>query len=257
MHYNRFRKNIFSQNGEDGVLLKIIWEIKLKLNNLEVCEFGASDGKLYSNTFNLVKEFNASAVYIEGNKKLYLKLLKLKDLYPSIFTINKYVKTKGKFTLDKILAKSKIKKNFDILSIDIDSYDLEVWKSLKNYRPKIVVIEINSHLIPGIKQYHNKKNNKVGNSFSSTVLVGLNKGYVLAHHYGNLIFVKKKYLSKLSLKKNFLSNPDLLFNFDWVNGKNEFFIIKFIKFLIPKLIVKIIPIQFKNQIIRLLYFLKF
>ena len=80
---------------------------------------------------------------------------------------------------------------------------------------------------------------------------------MLAHHYGNLIFVKKKYLSKLSLKKNFLSNPVLLFNFDWVNGKNEFFIIKFIKFLMPKLIVKIIPIQFKDQIIRLLYFLKF
>ena len=37
MHYNSFRKNIFSQNGEDGVLLKIIQEIKLKLNNLEVC----------------------------------------------------------------------------------------------------------------------------------------------------------------------------------------------------------------------------
>ena len=62
-----FRKNIFSQNGEDGIIEEVIKRLELK--DLEVCEFGAWDGKHFSNTFNLVKNFNARAVYIEGDKK--------------------------------------------------------------------------------------------------------------------------------------------------------------------------------------------
>lgn len=36
-----------------------------------------------------------------------------------------------------------VPKDFDILSIDIDGYDYHIWKSLKNYSPRIVCIEIN------------------------------------------------------------------------------------------------------------------
>ena len=38
-----FCKNIFSQNGEDGIIEEIIKRLELK--DLEVCEFGAWDGK--------------------------------------------------------------------------------------------------------------------------------------------------------------------------------------------------------------------
>ena len=47
-----FRKNNYSQNGEDGVLEKIT--NLLELNNLELCEFGAWDGIQGSNTFNFI-----------------------------------------------------------------------------------------------------------------------------------------------------------------------------------------------------------
>ena len=72
--------------------------------------------------------------------------------------------------MEKVLEKTKIPVDFEILSIDIDSYDLDVWETLEKYRPKIVVIEINSSIKPGVIQRHGLKNQ--GNSFSATVEVG-------------------------------------------------------------------------------------
>ena len=50
--YLKYRKNYFSQNGEDGILAKLLKDLKIK-NNITACEFGAWDGKHYSNTYNL------------------------------------------------------------------------------------------------------------------------------------------------------------------------------------------------------------
>jgi hypothetical protein len=47
------RNNIFSQNGEDGVIEYIL--DKLNITSGTCCEFGAWDGKHLSNTFNLIK----------------------------------------------------------------------------------------------------------------------------------------------------------------------------------------------------------
>lgn len=94
---------------------------------MEICEFGAWDGKHLSNTFNLVKNFNARAVYIEGDKKKYQDLLKTAKEYPNILPINAFVSHKNdRNSLDNLLAPTFLKKDFDILSIDMDVHDLEV-----------------------------------------------------------------------------------------------------------------------------------
>ena len=74
VNYLKFRKNIYSQNGEDGILEEIIKRINLK--EIEVCEFGAWDGKHYSNTFNLVENYSAKAVYIEQDSARFNDWLK-------------------------------------------------------------------------------------------------------------------------------------------------------------------------------------
>mgnify|MGYP000430120018 CR=1 FL=1 len=55
------------------------YSILEKSKNLWCCEFGAWDGVKGSNTFNLVKNYNFNAVYIESDRERFLDLLKTKE----------------------------------------------------------------------------------------------------------------------------------------------------------------------------------
>ncbi len=115
-------------------------------------------------------------------------------------------------SLDEVLSQTDIPTDFDVLSIDIDSNDLDIWESLTKYRPKIVVIEINSGIMPGILSRHNKMHD--GNSFSSTLRVASEKEYVLVCHTGNCIFVRKELISKLNIPQRYIDYPELLFRYE-------------------------------------------
>ena len=246
--FHKYKKNFYSQNGEDGIIFEILKRLKLKSKNNWCCEFGAWDGIHGSNTFNLVKNYNFNAVYIEGDKKKYLDLLNTGKKFKKIIPFNKFVtyKKNSPKSLDKILQKTNIIKNFDVLSIDIDSFDLAVWKSLKKYRPKIVIIEINSGIPPGVRQMHG--NGKIGNSFTSTVELAKKKNYQLVCHTGNCVFIDKKYSKKIRINKKFLNNNnvDLLFDKSWFN-KKEYLLKKILKILLPKKIIELLA-SFKNKV---------
>ena len=212
------------------------------------CEFGAWDGINSSNTFALVEKYNCSAVYIEKNQKKFKKLFKTAEKFSSIIPINSFVDRykSSENSLDNILGKTKIPKDFDILSIDIDSYDLDVWESLINYEPKIVIIEINSSILPGILQKHGPT--KQGSSFTSTVNAAKNKGYELVCHTGNCIFVKKKFVNLLEINNTFFENPELLFERSWLL-KNNNFILNFLKKFIPDFLLAFLKI-FKKKLFK-------
>ena len=57
INLDNFKKNNYSQNGEDGIIKEITKRLKLDKNpkNNWCVEFGAWDGIHGSNTFNLVK----------------------------------------------------------------------------------------------------------------------------------------------------------------------------------------------------------
>ena len=91
MNLLEFKKNVFSQNGEDGILEYIFEKLSDLLPSEKWCvEFGAWDGKHLSNTFNLVKK-DWNAVYIEGDSEKYNDLLKTTESYPKIVPINAMV----------------------------------------------------------------------------------------------------------------------------------------------------------------------
>jgi len=193
----KFGLNVYSQNGEDGVIKELLR--RLGIENGWVCEFGAWDGKEFSNTFSLIKKgFNG--VYIEGDTTKYNDLLKTVEEYPNIIPINAFVDYEySENSLDNLLKNTDIPYDFDILSIDVDSFDYQIWKSFVNYRPKIVIIEINSSINTDVKDHIHTPGVYQGTSFRPTFNLGLEKGYKFVLHTGNMIFIRNDLFDKLDI----------------------------------------------------------
>lgn len=227
--FTKYMKNVYSQAGEDGVIL----EIARRLNILDstsgdftVIEFGAWDGKHLSNTFSLVESYACRAFYIEADTKRFQDLITTAQQFPSISPVNARVVTDSNDnnSLDNILDRNGCPNDPAILSIDIDSSDLDIWESLTRYKPKIVVIEINSSMPPGV--YMRQGHHVNGNSFSATLAVGKAKGYSLVAHTGNMIFVRDDLVPSLQINERYLDFPELLFRTEEVllfkNGTRRF-----------------------------------
>ena len=206
---NKYSKKIFSQFGEDGIILEILNRFTKKNLDNWCVEFGARDGISDSNTQNLIKNYKYKAVLIEGDKKYFTELCKN---FPQeeIVKINKFVNFDGQNKLDNLLKSTNIPKNFDFLSIDIDGCDYYIFESLSEYKPKILSIEFNQ-LIPNAVEFVQKKDFKIKQGCSARSLVNLakKKNYELvASTLTNLFFVDKSYSNMIL--KNSVNLNDLI-----------------------------------------------
>lgn len=209
--YEQYNYNIYSQNGEDGVIEELL--NRLNITNGWVCEFGAWDGIYLSNTFNLIKNKSFNAVLIEGDKNKYIDLLKTVEDFTNIIPIEAYVDHNNTSnSLDNLLKNTNIPYDFDILSIDVDSYDYQIWKSLKDYKPKIVIIEINSSVKVDNKDWIHTPGKYNGTGFKPTYELGLEKGYKFVLHTGNMFFIRNDLFEKLNITYN---NPLENFRNNW------------------------------------------
>jgi hypothetical protein len=213
----QYRKNYYSQNGEDGIIREILKRLDIK--NGFCIEFGAWDGKHLSNTYYLVEICGWKGLYIEGDPNKFADLLKnTMVLAGKIIPVNAYVGLKGESLLDCIIAKYNVQENFDLLSIDIDSYDLDIWKSVTKFRPKVVIIEIDSDIEPTLSRI--LPDGRAERSFANMLKLGHQKGYSLVCHTGNMIFVVNELVDKLNMAQE-LSDPNKLFCDRWIREKNS------------------------------------
>lgn len=197
-NFKKSRNNrYFSQSGEDGLLEFILEKIPAK--DSWCCEFGAWDGKHLSNTYHFITKLNYNSVLIEGDSKKHSELCANMSEFNSI-CINEMVGFKGESTLDSILSKTPIPKDFDLLSIDIDGDDFHVWNALNNYSPKVIIIEINIRDKPNVDRINISGSpvqwGVTGTSIKSMTELAVRKGYSLIAHAGcNVIYVRNQYYS--------------------------------------------------------------
>ena len=210
INLHKSRYNVFSQNGEDGVIEKIL-EISFKdKKKINTCEFGAGDIQKNSSTFNLVKNNKVNfSVFIEKDLNLFNRLSNLKLKYPAIILMNKLVdfKKNSNDTIDNILKNNNISNDIDIMSIDIDSYDLDIYRSINEYHPKLIIIEGGKQKY-GVFSEHSI--DKELNSFTSIYNV-VNKKYHLIFYNGNLFFLNKTFFSEKHIKDNYYIDDEYQF----------------------------------------------
>lgn len=204
MNYAQFARNEYSQFGEDGIIEHVLERIPA----LDKCcvEFGAWDGIHLSNTFNLIKNRGYRAVLIEADRKKFQVLRKNMAQYGATL-VNEFVTFDGENTLDNILGRTAIPRDFDFLSIDIDGNDYWILDSLEEYRPKVICIEYNPS-IPNEVEYVQPRDFsvKMGASARSICKLAERKSYALvATTRCNLIFVDQAYFPLFQIDDNRLA----------------------------------------------------
>ena len=191
-----YRKNIFSENGEDGIIEKIFSEIKPKSHLC--CEFGAWDGIWASNCRNLIINYNWDAIMIEGDPVRYKDLSKTYMNNKTVRCYNKYIDNKEN-SLNNILT-TEDRNNLDFLSIDIDGLDYEIFEDIE-FHPKVICIEVNTGHSPdaNIKISRDIAVNNVGQPLPYFVNIAKTKGYKLVCFTGNAFFVNKELLRNTNI----------------------------------------------------------
>ena len=140
------KKNEKSYSGEFFNLEKIM--NKLNINNGYIVDVAAGDGYRQSCTLGFFKK-NWEGLCIEMNPARFSIL---SFLYQEFSKVNLLKIKVTPLNIHLILEANNISKNFDLLNLDIDSYDLEILDKIlnENFRPKVISMEINEKIPPPI-----------------------------------------------------------------------------------------------------------
>jgi hypothetical protein len=143
---NRHEFKIYSQYGEDGILLYLF--SLLGTTNKKFVEFGVNDGRECL-TANLSVNFGWSGLLIEGDPeafnraKIFYRSLLPGSASDRIKIVNNLVTAEN---INALLQDNGVTGEIDFLSIDIDGNDYWVWKAINAINPRVVVIEYNGIL---------------------------------------------------------------------------------------------------------------
>lgn len=186
---NQHEFKVFSQHGEDGILLHIFSKIQPK--TFRFVEFGTEQG-MECNTANLSINFGWSGLLMDGSsenvniaRRYYQRKLRQKS--GNVRIEQCFVTAEN---INESLSKNSATGEIDLLCIDIDGNDYWVWKAISAVSPRVVVIEYNASLgaeksltIPYAPCFERYKAHASGfyhgASLSALAKLAESKGYVL------------------------------------------------------------------------------
>jgi hypothetical protein len=144
-----FRKKAgFSRFEEERILAKYITELLPPGHDRTAVDIGAGDGVRWSNTHALFQS-GWRGVGFESDPRKFRKLVRTYRHYSEVSASSDRVTPE---TIVTFLESFGIKRDFSVLSLDIDGYDYWILKAiLAAFRPRLVVTEINEKIPPPIR----------------------------------------------------------------------------------------------------------
>ncbi len=206
--------SVFSTDGEDGVIEKIFSIIEPTTRF--AVEFGAGNGVRASNTRRLIIEEGWSSLQIEGDPGRAKEMKANFRDYPKVTALEAWV---WPGNVELLFEENGVPYDLDLLVIDIDSNDYYVWRAIHDFRPKVVLIEVQPAFPPPEKMvidFHPMTywdySGYRGASLQSLTDLARKKGYELIHHFSssvNAVFVDATYLPLFGVRDN---SPEALYN---------------------------------------------
>jgi hypothetical protein len=141
---NRLEAQVYSQNGEDGILAEIF--SRIGTTNRVFVEFGAGDGTENNSAYLLLKGW--SGFWFDGEES---NLSTMRRQFAQPIEGKRLVVAREFFTAENavdLLKKHSVPTEFDLLSLDVDRNTSWIWRALKPLRPRVAVIEYNAHIPP-------------------------------------------------------------------------------------------------------------
>jgi hypothetical protein len=201
---HKYARDFFSsQNGEEGILLECV--SRMGLQSGHAVEIGGNNGLYCSNTALLLKDHGWNGLFVEANYDLHLESKQNWKDNPKVR--HQCCKVDGKN------VNAFVKDGCDVLSIDTDGADPQIFAGLEA-QPKLVIVEIDSSIPPDVWSF----NSDGAAGYALMTELGIEKGYFLLCHTGNLIFIDAQYkhLFPEVKSKHPLIDSELYFNRAWL-----------------------------------------
>lgn len=177
-----FEHQVYSQNGEDGILTEIF--NRIGITSRTFVEIGVGDGR--ENNTAMLLAGGWSGLWLEGDRKCASAI---RNHFAPLLTSGKLKLTEGFITAENVsglLAQAGTPVEMDLLSVDIDRNTYYIWEALAEYKPRVLVVEYNATMPAELNWKVDYRANEwfdgsfyYGASLKAYELLGRKRGYTL------------------------------------------------------------------------------
>lgn len=195
---SQFENKVFSQNGEDGIIVKLIELIYNGSNeNKYYVEFGVENG-IECNTRILREHYNWKGLQMDGSNENIIMNLRKEFIM--------------KENVVELFRKYDVPQTINLLSVDIDFNDFYCLKEiLANYKCDIIICEYNATHLPDKDKIviYNKNGMWDGSNYFGVSLLSL---YKLGKKYNySLVYCNDNGVNSFFVHNDIIRNKNLQF----------------------------------------------